>query len=144
MGVPAVTGCRCVACRTRDATIDDVLCTVCFNQIAVPCYGKVPHRRLTYARKAAEATPEPNDSAYECPVCSLYHIGKITTTSRSNTERARAVIRAIRTNGYGWILTILIYRWRYADRQLWKAKGTIAYRRNGNPNTTPTIGRNHH
>lgn len=109
----------CVCCQQKPGTRYR-LCPGCFVTVALPCYGKMPIRDLRYATRVARYT-KPHMVAYQCPVCSRYHTGRITTErSTTNGHRSATLIRQIRANGYGWVITHLTEVLPHLDRETWK------------------------
>lgn len=111
----------------RDATRWH-LCPTCGNLLAGGCYGKTRYsshqtpRRFIRARKVTD--PGIDYDAYNCPVCSRWHIGRNSPGQPEFTAQRREAVRRIRACGNGWILTVITDEWSAAttaDRTRWKA-----------------------
>lgn len=97
------------------------LCDRCEHLLAGTCLGKKPHWRRRNAQLAA-AAGQPDERAYQCEVCGRYHVGR-TGGHTPELEKARQdVIRRLRQQGNGALLTKLAEQWSTASRTGWKMR----------------------
>lgn len=97
------------------------LCNRCDQLLAGMCLGKKRHWRLLDAKLAAASGSA--EAAYRCLVCGLYHVGTASGHSRQLQAARESVVRRLRRNGKGALLTRLAEQWRTASRTRWKASG---------------------
>lgn len=115
---------RCLACgepaeRWR-------LCRRDGKLLAGACYGK--QRWDHPSRMQRSRAVVVGARAYLCPVCSRWHAGHRTErTAEVEAERV-ALVRHLRQNGNGWLVSWLADRWDSTtreDRVVWKNRGEV-------------------
>ena len=102
------------------------LCAAHVLPLAMVCYGKARRSRAS-AEGALRRRGTEENAAYQCPVCSDWHVGAKHPAREDGCKRAEEIVRELRAAGFAWYVGQLAGDWHpqhvHRDPQkLWRVR----------------------